>query len=129
MDTELSQSKIMDALDWAYDKSINGISGLDTATDLAECYADNGYSSIDNANSLIRWQNTKSATSGFITGLGGIITMPIAIPANIASVIFVQIRMVAAIAHLGGYDLKDDKVRTLVYTCLAGNSAKEIFWL
>jgi hypothetical protein len=32
----------------------------------------------DCANSLIRWQNAKSATSGFVTGLGGLITMPIA---------------------------------------------------
>jgi uncharacterized protein (DUF697 family) len=80
----------------------------------------------DQVNALIRWQNTKAGTSGFITGLGGIITMPIAIPANITSVIFLQIRMIAAIAHMGGHDLKDDRVQSLVYTCLAGNAAKDI---
>ncbi|CUI84521.1 EcsC protein family [Achromobacter xylosoxidans] len=72
------------------------------------------------------WQNTKAATSGFVTGLGGIITLPVAIPANIASVLFVQVRMIAAIAHLGGYDVKNDKVKTLVYACLVANSAKDI---
>ncbi|MGG1940396.1 EcsC family protein [Paenibacillus polymyxa] len=77
-------------------------------------------------NSLIRWQNTKSATSGFLTGLGGVITLPVAIPANIASVMYVQIRMIAAIAHMAGYDLRDDRVKTLVYTCLCGNAAKDI---
>jgi uncharacterized protein (DUF697 family) len=78
------------------------------------------------ANSLIRWQNTKAATSGFITGLGGLITLPVAIPANIASVLYVQVRMIAAIAHLGGYDVKNDKVKTLVYSCLVANSAKDV---
>jgi hypothetical protein len=28
---------------------------------------------VDKVNALIRWQNTKAGTSGFITGLGGII--------------------------------------------------------
>lgn len=52
--------------------------------------------------------------------------MPIAIPANISSVIFVQVRMIATIAIMAGYDVRDDKVKTLVYTCLAGNASKEI---
>lgn len=52
--------------------------------------------------------------------------MPIAIPANISSVIYVQIRMIAAIAYMGGHDLKDDRVKSLVYTCLTGNAAKDI---
>ena len=52
--------------------------------------------------------------------------MPVTIPVNLASVIYVQIRMIAAIAHIGGYDLKDDRVKTLVYACMAGNGAKDI---
>jgi uncharacterized protein (DUF697 family) len=78
------------------------------------------------ANSLIRWQNTKAGTSGFLTGLGGIITLPVAIPANVASVMYVQIRMIAAIAHMGGYNLNDDRVKSLVFLCLTGNAAKDI---
>jgi hypothetical protein len=34
--------------------------------------------------------------------------------------------MIAAIAHMGGYDLRDEKVKTLVYMCLVGNFAKDI---
>jgi hypothetical protein len=34
--------------------------------------------------------------------------------------------MVAAIAYMGGYDLKDDQVKSFVYACLAGNGAKDI---
>jgi len=123
---ELSESKIMQALDWAYEKAVNGVAGLDSAIELAEDYKQEGGTPHEQANSLIRWQNTKAATSGFITGLGGIITLPIAIPANIASVLYVQVRMIAAIAHLGGYDVKNDKVKTLVFACMAANSAKDV---
>ncbi|TBW06815.1 EcsC family protein [Azotobacter chroococcum subsp. isscasi] len=126
MANNLTESKIMQALDWAYDKAINGVTGLDSASELAESYMKQDGSLKDQANSLIRWQNTKAGTSGFLTGLGGLILMPIAIPANISSVIYVQIRMIAAIAYMGGHNLKDDRVKSLVYTCLTGNAAKDI---
>jgi len=122
----ISQEKIMQVLDWAYEKSVNGVPGMDSAEELAKSYMKEDESPFEQANSLIRWQNTKAATSGFITGLGGIMTLPIAVPANIASVLYVQIRMIAAIAHLGGYDIRDDKVKTLVYACLVANSAKDV---
>jgi hypothetical protein len=123
----LTHDTMMTALDWSYDKALNGgIPGMDTATELADNYLKKKGSLEEQVNSLIRWQNSKSAASGFLTGLGGIITLPVAIPANIASVLLVQIRMVSAIAHMGGYNLKDDEVKSFVYLCLAGNGAKEI---
>lgn len=126
MSEDLSQNKIMQALDWAYEKAVNGVPGLDSASELAESYMNKGGALSEQSNSLIRWQNTKAGTSGFLTGLGGIITMPVTIPANITSVLYVQIRMIAAIAYIGGHDLNDDRVKSLVYACLAGNAAKDI---
>ena len=126
MAKKLTQGKIMDALDWGYDKAVNGIPGVDSAQKLAEDYLPGDGSLYDKANSLIRSQISKAGTSGFVTGLGGIITMPVTIPANLASVMYVQIRMIASIAHMGGHNLKNDKVRSLVYVCLAGNAAKDI---
>ena len=122
----ISQEKIEQVLDWAYDKSLNGVVGLDSAFALAESYMKGHGPRIDQVNSLIRFQNTKAATSGFLFGLGGLITLPIALPANITSVLYVQIRMIAAIAHMGGLDIKDDRVKTLVYTCLVANSAMDV---
>lgn len=126
MAKELTESKIMQALDFAYEKAMTGLPGLDSAIEMAESYMKESGSLEDKANSLVRWQNTKSATSGFLTGLGGLLVMPVTIPANLASVYFIQIRMIAAIAHMGGYDIKDDKVKTTVYACLTGNAAKEV---
>jgi uncharacterized protein (DUF697 family) len=125
-ENQLTESKVSKLLDWAYDQSINGLPGTDTAYEIAENFMSK-HPSVDQAiNSLIRWQNTKSATSGFLTGLGGLITLPVAIPANIASVTYVQIRMIAAIAHMRGYDLKDDQVKTFVFVCLTGQAASDL---
>lgn len=126
MSEKVSEGKMMQMLEWSYEKAVNGVAGLDSASELAQSYIKSNTSCNDQANSLIRWQNTKAGTSGFLTGLGGIITMPVTIPANVASVIFVQMRMIAAIAHIGGHDIKDDRVKALVYACLTGNAAKDI---
>ena len=126
MANNLTESKIMDVLNWSYDKAVQGVAGLDSAYDLADDYLKQEGSLHAQVNSLIRWQNTKAGTSGFLTGLGGIITLPVAIPANVASVMYVQIRMIAAIAHMGGYNLNDDRVKSLVFICLTGNAAKDI---
>lgn len=126
MAPNLTTSKIMQALDWTYDKAINGVPGLDSASVMAQDYLKGDGSLTDKANSLIRWQNTKAGTSGFLSGLGGVVLMPVTIPANISSVMYVQVRMIAAIAHMGDHNLEDDRVKALVYTCLCGNAAKDI---
>jgi uncharacterized protein (DUF697 family) len=61
-----------------------------------------------------------AGVQGFVTGLGGLVTLPVALPANLTGIAIVQARMVAAIAHLRGYDLGDPRVRTAVITCLLG---------
>lgn len=48
------------------------------------------------------------------------------LPANVASVLYFQIKMIVAIAYMAGYDVKDDKVKTLVLQCLACSSAAEV---
>ncbi|WP_024873559.1 EcsC family protein [Tolumonas lignilytica] len=127
MTEKVTQNKIMAALDWTYEKAVEGgIPGLDSAIELADDYINSDGTITDKVNSLIRWQNTKAGTSGFINGLGGFALMPVTIPANITSVMYVQVRMIAAIAHMGGHNLKDDRIKTLVYTCLCGNAAKDI---
>jgi len=52
--------------------------------------------------------------------------LPVAIPANITSVLYVQIRMIAAIAVMGGHDVRNDQVKTLVFMCLCGSAITDI---
>lgn len=123
---KLNHEIIMKTLDWGYDKAVTGVAGLDSAKELAEKYLAKEGELHEKCNSLINWQVTKAGGSGFVTNLGGPITLPVTIPANIGSVLFIQIRMVAAIAHMCGHDLRDDRVRTLVFMCLIGDSITDI---
>ena len=75
---------------------------------------------------MIRNQIAKCATSGFITGFGGFITMPVTLPANITSVIYVQMRMIACTSYMAGFDLDSDQTQTLVYACLAGVAVNNV---
>ncbi|MGE7672997.1 EcsC family protein [Lysinibacillus sp. NPDC094403] len=123
---ELSEGKVFQILDWAYNSAINGLPKTLSAYEMADSYMRKSSSLEDAIDSLIKWQQAKCATSGFVTGLGGINTLPVAVPTNLASVLYVQIRMIASIAHMRGYDLKDDQVQTFVYSCLTGRSVAEI---
>lgn len=125
-DNNINKGLIAKTLDWAYSKAVVGFSGVDSAYDLGKNYLSQKGNLSEQVDSLIKWQVAKAATSGFVTGLGGMITMPIAIPANIASVIYLQIRMIAAIAYMGGHDIQSDKVRSLIYISMVGNGAKEL---
>lgn len=113
-------------LDLIYDKALDGVPGFLSAEEMADDYL-KGSDRIDDAvDKLIRWQITKASTSGFLSGLGGVLTLPVAVPANISSVMYVQLRMVAAIAHIGGYEIKSDPVKTLCYVCLCGSAANDV---
>lgn len=126
MTTKLNKGMIIKALDYGYDKAVNGLPGFETAEELAQSYMNGDDSLKDNARKLVNWQIGKAGTSGFLTGLGGLITLPVAIPTNITSVLYVQIRMIAAIAAMGNHDLRSDQVRTLIYMCLCGSAVTDL---
>jgi hypothetical protein len=70
---------------------------------------------------IVQWQVGQAGLTGFATNLGGLITLPVALPANLAAVLLLQLRMVIAIAVLRGYDPADERVKTLCLATLVGN--------
>ncbi|WP_226913413.1 EcsC family protein [Gephyromycinifex aptenodytis] len=66
------------------------------------------------------------AGNGFVTGLGGFITLPVALPANVVGFYVLATRMVAAIAAVRGYELKDEGVRAAVLLSLVGADASDL---
>ena len=74
----------------------------------------------DAIDGLINNHAALSGTQGFVTNLGGFVTLVVGAPTNLAGVALIQSRMVAAIAHLRGYDLDDSRVRHAVLTTLLG---------
>jgi hypothetical protein len=117
---------VQSAISWAYDAALNGIPGFGNLEELVESYLRDSRDPEEAIDSLIAWQMAKAGTAGFITGLGGIITLPAAIPANLASVLFIQLRMIAAIAKIRGYDVRSDQVKTICVACLAGSAVSDI---
>lgn len=76
-------------LDTCYEKVIDGIRRLDTPEELAQRYLSK-HNDIDEAiDDFVTFQKAKCMTSEFLTGLGGIITLPVTIPVNLASVLYV----------------------------------------
>ena len=121
------EREMMNLLDVCYDKALQGVLPVEKSIEeLAEDYLAKT-SSIEKAiDKLIGYQTVLCGTNGFITGLGGLLVLPVAIPVNVAGVIYVQLRMIAAIAHINGYDIYSDQVRTIAYACLTGSSAANV---
>lgn len=121
----MTQEKIAELLEWAYISTIRGLPGQTDIYLLVDDYLSR-YDKETAINKLISAQKTKATTSGIIAGFGGIITMPVTVPANVASVLLVQMRMIAAIALIRGYNLNSDQVKTFIYATLAGTSVADI---
>ncbi|MCW2758447.1 MAG: hypothetical protein JWO46_2193 [Nocardioidaceae bacterium] len=67
----------------------------------------------------VRW----AGAQGFVTNLGGLVTMAATIPANITGLALLQCRMVAGIAHLRGYDLDDPRVHNAILAAILGEES------
>lgn len=121
------EREMMNLLDVCYDKALQGVlPGEKSIEELAEDYLAKTSSREKAIDKLIGYQTVLCGTNGFITGLGGLLALPVTIPTNVAGVIYVQLRMIAAIAHINGYDIYSDQVRTIAYACLTGSSAANI---
>lgn len=115
-------------INWITERAIDGIPPLCSAENLAlEYEIDNSYPDTEERiESLINWETSKNFTSGFISGLGGIITIPVSIPASMGASWIIQARMAAAIAKLAGHDIKADRVKTFVLLTLVGDACKDV---
>ena len=103
MGTKISQEEIMQLLDKLYEQSIHGVARVSPPIDtLVSDYLQKSRNVDVAAKKLISYQISKCTISGFVTGLGGLVTLPVTIPANIGSVLYVQMRMIACLAYMGG---------------------------
>lgn len=121
------EEQILRILGALYEKALDGIPKVSKSVEeLAEDYLKKHDTVEEAAKDLINHQIAKCGTSGFLTGLGGVLTLPVAIPANVSQVLYVQMRMVAALAYMGGFAVDSDQVQTLVYACLTGTAISDV---
>lgn len=123
----MNQESVLKILDSLYTQSLDGIPHVSpTIEEFASDYLEKHPNPKIAAKSMFKHQIVKCTTSGVVTGLGGFITLPVAIPANIGSVLYVQMRMIACAAYMGGHDVRSDQVQTFIYACLAGVSINKV---
>lgn len=82
---------------------------------------------VDQAiDALVAQHVSLAGAQGFVTNIGGLVTAVVALPANVAGAAVLQARMIAGIAHLKGYDVTDDRVRTAIAMCLIADDLERV---
>ena len=84
-----NESKALQLVNWIVDSAIDGVPPLSSASNLAQEYLiDRSYTDNDDrVASLINWETSKNFTTGFVTGLGGLLTLPVAVPARVGRIL------------------------------------------
>lgn len=122
-----SAANMQKLLDILYEKALSGIPKLTMPViDLANGFTGKYKDKETACRMMLKSYIMKCSLSGFLTGLGGILLLPIALPINIITVLYMQIRMIACIAHISGLDLRSAKTKTFVYACFAGVSLNAV---
>jgi hypothetical protein len=108
----------------AFDRAVDGfgpLRGAAAAADrkLAGAHGDRERAVRDVIDSHVQL----AGAQGFVTNLGGLVTMALTIPANISGLALLQCHMTAGVAHLRGYDLADPRVRNAVLACMLGEDS------
>ena len=109
------------------EQGLGGVGPLAGAEALAAEYLDADRYRDDDARvaALINHEAVKNFGTGFLTGLGGFLTLPVAVPAALAASWVLQARMAGAIARIYGHDLASERVRTKILLALAGDVARD----
>ena len=105
----------------ALHRAIDGVGPLAPAAEAAAKQLTEQRGNVDRAIHEVIENNVRIAgAQGFVTNIGGLVTMAVTIPANVTGLALVQCRMVAGIAHLRGHDLDDPRVRNAILALLLG---------
>lgn len=106
---------------------IDGKASFDSAEKVArDALAKHGGNAEQAIKEIVADHRKLAAANGFVTGLGGFVTMVVAMPANVAGFYLLATRMVAAIAHVRGFDLRNPSLRSGILLTLVGADAGDV---
>ena len=108
------------------DTGIDGKGLLDGAQKVADSALSGPPDAEAAIDRIVRNHLAIAGAGGFVTGLGGFVTLPVALPANVLEFYLVATRMTAAIAQLRGYDIRHQPIRTAVLLTLVGADAGDL---
>lgn len=75
---------------------------------------------------LIKWQYYKTFSTWFAAWIWGLAMLPFTLPADLTSSLFIELRMIWAIAYIWWYDLSSKKAKTLILMCLLWWNVKKV---
>lgn len=114
------------AVDHLLRVGINGFGPFKSARQMAVEALDKGLTPEEAIKHLIRTHVAAAGVQGFATNIGGLITLPVTLPANLTASYLVQTHLIASIAAVHGHDLDSDEVQTAILVCLLGNAGTEL---
>ncbi|MGB3830046.1 MAG: hypothetical protein WA962_14855 [Ornithinimicrobium sp.] len=105
---------------------IEGVGPLDPASAVV-AEARKSHEGVEEAiDAVVRAHLKLAAAGGFLTGVGGLLTMPVALPANVIGFYALAARMAAAVAEMRGYEPDTEQTRTALMLTLLGADADDI---
>ncbi|NJO48483.1 MAG: EcsC family protein [Leptolyngbyaceae cyanobacterium RM2_2_4] len=113
-------------VNWIVDVGIKGIGTLPSAEKVAADHLSKCANAEEAIDSIIKWRTAYAGGTGFVTGLGGIVALPLTLPVGLAASYALGANLSAAIAYLRGYDIHSDQVRTMILMCLVGEIGEEL---
>lgn len=108
----------------AFERAVDGLGPLKGAAAAADAKLEKHHGDRARAiGDVVDSHVSLAGAQGFLTNIGGMVTMTVTIPANVSGLALVQAHMVGGIAHLRGYDLSDPRVRNAVLACMLGSDS------
>lgn len=109
------------------DTGIDGKGPFDPAASVAASALTKHRGNVEGAvEDVVKSHLKLAAAGGFVTSLGGFITLPVALPANVLGFYLLATRMTAAIASMRGHDITQPQIRTAVLLSLVGADADDL---
>ncbi|MFP5371016.1 MAG: EcsC family protein [Actinomycetes bacterium] len=116
---------VRSALDSVITGAIEGFGPLKGGVEVAEEHLRDAPDNEEAIRRLVRTHVRLAGASGFVTGLGGIAALPVTLPAGVSGLYIIAARMAIGIAHLRGYDVRSEEVRSAIVVCLIGSAGAE----
>ena len=107
------------------ERAIDGIGPVPGAAKSAEHALAEAHGDTDKAiDAVISTHVRLAGAQGFLTNLGGLVTMAVTAPANLAAVAVLQCHLAATILYIRDYDLDDPNVRDAALVCLLDDDSR-----
>jgi len=108
------------------DTGIDGRGPFDSAEEVAAAALESEGTPERAVRHVISSHIRMGAGFGFVTSVGGVITLPLALPANVVGFYLLATRMTAALASLRGYDIHDPRIRSAILLTLVGAESHDL---